>query len=126
MPTLKGFKDKFVFHQTVRGSFPVPTPNSEKLIHEKKAELKICPKFNRLLENPAKRRKLIALIKSLQEQRVPVMAISSQTHVSVSSPSFEQEDQAQTELETLGLPIHISELDVNCAQRGQRKDLSRA
>jgi len=48
------------------------------------------------------------------------MAIGSQTHVSVSSPSFEQEDRALTELETLGLPIHITELDVNGAQGGQR------
>jgi endo-1,4-beta-xylanase len=72
------------------------------------------------LENPAKRHKLIALIKSLQKQHVPVMAIGSQTHVNVSSPSFEAEDQALTELETLGLPIHITELDVNGAQGGQR------
>ena len=48
------------------------------------------------------------------------MAIGSQTHVSVSSPGFEQEDQALTELETLGLPIHITEFDVNSAQGGQR------
>jgi endo-1,4-beta-xylanase len=72
------------------------------------------------LENPGKRRKLIALIKSLQEQKVPVMAIGSQTHVSVSSPSFEVMDQALTDLETLGLPIHITELDVNSASGGQR------
>jgi endo-1,4-beta-xylanase len=71
------------------------------------------------LQDPAKRRKLITLIKSLQEQRVPVMAIGSQTHVTVSSPSFEDEDQVLTELETLGLPIHITELDVNSAQGGQ-------
>jgi GH35 family endo-1,4-beta-xylanase/enterochelin esterase-like enzyme len=72
------------------------------------------------LENPAKRRKLITLIKSLLAQHVPVMAIGSQTHVSVSSPSFETEDQTLTDLEQLGLPIHITELDVNGAQRGQR------
>ncbi len=72
------------------------------------------------LENPAKRRKLLTLIKSLQEQHVPVMAIGSQTHVNVSSPSFEAEDQALTEMETLGLPIHVTELDVNGAQGGQR------
>jgi endo-1,4-beta-xylanase len=72
------------------------------------------------LENPAKRRKLIAMIKSLQEQKIPVMAIGSQTHVNVSSPSFEQEDQTLTDLETLGLPIHITELDVNGAAGGQR------
>ncbi len=72
------------------------------------------------LESPGKRHKLITLIKSLQAEQVPVMAIGSQTHVSVSSPSFEAEDQSLTELETLGLPIHITELDVNGAQAGQR------
>jgi endo-1,4-beta-xylanase len=72
------------------------------------------------LESPVKRHKLITLIKSLQAEQVPVMAIGSQTHVSVSSPSFESEDQSLTELETLGLPIHITELDVNGAQAGQR------
>jgi endo-1,4-beta-xylanase len=72
------------------------------------------------LENPVKRHKLITLIKSLQVQRVPVMAIGTQTHVNVSSPGFDAEDQALTELETLGLPIHVTELDVNGAQGGQR------
>jgi endo-1,4-beta-xylanase len=72
------------------------------------------------LENSAKRKKLITLIKSLQAQHVPVMAIGSQTHVSVSSPSYEEEDKVLTELETLGLPIHITEFDVNSAQGGQR------
>lgn len=71
------------------------------------------------LENPGKRHKFIALIQSLQAQHVPIMALGSQTHVSVSSPSFKEEDRALTELETLGLPIHITELDVNGAQSGQ-------
>jgi endo-1,4-beta-xylanase len=74
------------------------------------------------LEGQGKRHKLIALIKSLQDQHVPVMAIGSQTHVNVSSPSFEAEDQALTELETLGLPVHITELDVNGSQGGQRNN----
>jgi endo-1,4-beta-xylanase len=71
------------------------------------------------LENPDKRRKLIALIKSLQAQGVPVHAIGSQAHVNVST-SFETMDQALTEMATLGLPIHITELDVTSAQGGQR------
>ena len=71
------------------------------------------------LENPAKRRKLIALIKSLQAQKVPVMVIGSQAHVNVST-TFETMDQALAEIATLGLPIHITELDVNSAQGGQR------
>ncbi len=72
------------------------------------------------LENPAKRQRLITLIKQLQAEKVPVMAIGTQTHVSVSSPSAEEEDQELTDLETLGLPIHITELDVNSAEGGQR------
>jgi endo-1,4-beta-xylanase len=72
------------------------------------------------LEDATKRRKFIALVKSLQEQEVPVMAIGSQTHVSVSSPGYEAMDATLTELEQLGLPIHITELDVNSARGGQR------
>jgi endo-1,4-beta-xylanase len=71
------------------------------------------------LENPAKRRKLITLIKSLQQQKVPVHAIGSQAHVNVST-GFEVMDQALSEMATLGLTIHITELDVNSAQGGQR------
>jgi endo-1,4-beta-xylanase len=71
------------------------------------------------LENPEKRKKLITLIKGLQAQHVPVMAIGTQTHVNVSWPNLEEEDRALTELETLGLPIHVTELDVNSAQGGQ-------
>jgi len=74
------------------------------------------------LENPAKRQKLITLIKELQAKKVPVMAIGTQTHVSVSGPSMEDEDRTLTELETLGLPIHVTELDVNGAQGGQRNN----
>ncbi|MCW5556169.1 MAG: endo-1,4-beta-xylanase [Verrucomicrobiae bacterium] len=71
------------------------------------------------LENPAKRRKLITLIKSLQEQKVPVHAIGSQAHVNVSM-TYETMDQTLTELASLGLPVHITELDVNSAVGGQR------
>jgi endo-1,4-beta-xylanase len=71
------------------------------------------------LENPAKRRKLITLIKSLQQQKVPLHAIGSQAHLNVSI-SFESMDQTLTEMATLGLPIHITELDVNSAAGGQR------
>jgi endo-1,4-beta-xylanase len=72
------------------------------------------------LENADKRQRFITLIKSLQAQHVPVMAIGTQTHVNVSSPTPEQLDQELTDLETLGLPIHITELDVNGSQGGQR------
>lgn len=50
---------------------------------------------------------------------MPVHAIGSQAHVNVST-TFEIMDQALAEIATLGLPIHITELDVNSAQGGQR------
>jgi endo-1,4-beta-xylanase len=71
------------------------------------------------LENPGKRKKLITLIKQLQEKKVPVMAIGSQAHLNVSI-TFEAMDQSLAEMKSLGLPIHITELDVNGAMGGQR------
>lgn len=71
------------------------------------------------LENPGKRKKLVTLIKTLQQQKVPMHAIGSQAHLNVSI-SFEMMDQALDEMAALGLPIHITELDINSAQGGQR------
>ncbi len=71
------------------------------------------------LENPVKRRKLMTLINTLKEQGVPVTAIGSQAHVNVST-TFETMDQALTDMATLGLPVHITELDINTAAGGQR------
>lgn len=71
------------------------------------------------LENPEKRKKLLTLIEQLQAKKVPVMAIGSQAHLNVST-RFEEMDQCLTEIKTLGLPIHITELDVNSAFEGQR------
>jgi endo-1,4-beta-xylanase len=71
------------------------------------------------LENPTKRKKLLTLIKSLQAQKVPIHAIGSQAHVNVST-TFETMDQSLEEMASLGLPIHITELDVNSAAGGQR------
>ena len=50
----------------------------------------------------------------LQAQKVPVHAIGSQAHINVST-RFDTMDQSLTEIATLGLPIHITELDVNSA-----------
>ncbi|MDX1952205.1 MAG: endo-1,4-beta-xylanase [Verrucomicrobiota bacterium] len=72
------------------------------------------------LENPIKRKKLLTVIKSLQEEKIPVHVIGSQAHVNVST-TFEIMDQTLTEIASLGLPIHITELDVNSAAEGQRR-----
>src|ERR1039458_3323338 len=72
------------------------------------------------IENEPKRNALIALIKMLQARHVPVMAIGSQTHANLSWPSPELDDAALTDIARLGLPIHITELDVNASRWGQR------
>ena len=71
------------------------------------------------LENPAKRKRLLRLIRELQQQQVPIHAIGSQAHLNVST-TFPIMDESLAEMKTLGLPIHITELDVNTAQGGQR------
>ncbi len=71
------------------------------------------------LENPAKRERLKKLIASLQEQGIPVHAIGTQTHINVST-TYETMDQTLADLASIGLPVHITELDVNAARRGQR------
>jgi endo-1,4-beta-xylanase len=71
------------------------------------------------LEDPRKRRKLMTLIKELQEKKVPVMAIGTQAHLNVSI-RFEAMDASLEELKSLGLPIHITELDINGAEGGQQ------
>ena len=72
------------------------------------------------IENAPKRARLIAMIKWLQSQNVPVMAIGSQTHANLTWPSAQLEDEALTDIASLGLPIHITELDINGSQGGQR------
>lgn len=71
------------------------------------------------LENPVKRQKLLKLIKSLQDEGVPIHAIGSQAHVNVAT-TYETMEQTLADMKTLGLPIHITELDVNTAAAGQR------
>lgn len=71
------------------------------------------------LENPEKRKKLLILVKDLQAKNVPITAIGTQAHCNVGT-TFEAMDQALTDMEELGLPIHVTELDVNTATRGQQ------
>jgi len=72
------------------------------------------------LEDPVKVQKLVTLIKSLQKQNVPIHAIGTQAHLNVTTGTFDQIDRSLTEIAKLGLPIHVTELDINSAQGGQR------
>jgi endo-1,4-beta-xylanase len=71
------------------------------------------------LENPAKRERLKKLVKMIRDAGVPIHAIGTQTHLNADI-TFETMDETFTDLATLGLPIHITELDVNVAMGGRR------
>jgi endo-1,4-beta-xylanase len=72
------------------------------------------------IENEPKRNGVIALVKKLQAEKVPISGLGSQTHANLTWPTAELLDSALTAFAELGLPISITELDVNAAQRGQR------
>jgi endo-1,4-beta-xylanase len=72
------------------------------------------------IENEPKRKRLMALIRMLQAEKIPVMAIGSQTHANLTWPDPALEEETLTEIASLGLPIHITELDVNASRRGQQ------
>ena len=72
------------------------------------------------IENEPKRKGAIALVKKLQAQKVPIGGLGSQTHANLTQPSAEMLDAALTEFAELGIPISITELDVDSSMRGQR------
>jgi endo-1,4-beta-xylanase len=72
------------------------------------------------IENEPKRKGAIALVKKLQAQKVPIGGLGSQMHANLTWPSPELLDAALTEFAELGIPISITELDVDSSMRGQR------
>lgn len=72
------------------------------------------------LENAPKLNGAIALIKKLQAEHVPVMAIGMQGHANLNWPTPELEDTAITEFSKLGLQINVTELDIDASRGGQR------
>jgi endo-1,4-beta-xylanase len=72
------------------------------------------------IENEPKRNGVIALVKKLKAEKVPISGLGSQTHANLTWPTAELLDTALTAFAELDLPISITELDVNAAQRGQR------
>ena len=72
------------------------------------------------IEDEPKRNGVVALVKKLQAQNVPITGLGSQTHANLNWPTAELLDTALTAFAELGIPISITELDVNASQRGQR------
>ena len=76
------------------------------------------------LENEPKRKGAITLIKKLQAQGVPVMAVGLQDHVKMDWPTMEQEDATISDFAKLGVKVMITELDVDLLSRNRSADVA--
>jgi endo-1,4-beta-xylanase len=65
------------------------------------------------LENPAKQKGAVALIKRLQAEGVKIAAIGLQGHDKMDWPTVEQEDETISAFAKLGIKVMISELDID-------------
>ncbi|MDX2048680.1 MAG: endo-1,4-beta-xylanase, partial [Chitinophagaceae bacterium] len=63
--------------------------------------------------NPVKREKIIRMIKNLKAKGVPVNGIGLQAHWALNEPLEEQLESTLKEFSGLGLPLHITELDIS-------------
>jgi endo-1,4-beta-xylanase len=64
------------------------------------------------LENEAKRKGAVALIRKLQAAGIPVAAVGLQDHNTLKFPSPQQEDDTIAAFEQLGIRVNITELDI--------------
>jgi Beta-1,4-xylanase len=70
--------------------------------------------------NEAKRKGAVELIKKLKAQGVAITAAGLQGHISLTSPSLEQMDQAMAAFKELGVKVAITELDVDVLPSANR------
>lgn len=75
------------------------------------------------LYDARKRAGAIRLIRSLQEQGVPIHGVGAQGHWDVHFPSAAQVDQMIRELATLGIKVMITELDMSVYSWNERRNL---
>ena len=74
------------------------------------------------LENPAKRKGAMALIRRLQARGVHLAAIGSQDHVKLASPTMAEVDATLAAFGKLGVKVMITELDVDVNPAAQENN----
>ncbi len=74
--------------------------------------------------DPIKREKIYRLVKKLVDKNVPIHGVGMQAHWNIHGPGLADIRTAIERYASLGLTIHITEMDVSCFQFGdQRTDL---
>jgi len=69
------------------------------------------------LENEPKRKGAVALIAKLKAQGVPITSVGLQGHITLTSPSLDDEDATIAAFAKLGVKVAITELDVDVLPR---------
>lgn len=75
---------------------------------------------------PFKRDKIVKVLKGLKERDVPVHGMGMQSHVNIYSPSVEEYKQAIEAYASIGLQVHITELDVSLFDYHDRRHYDHA
>ncbi len=70
-------------------------------------------------ELPAKRAKMVRLVRSLQARGVPLHAVGLQGHYEIDRVPFEEIEATLVEVRRLGVKLVVSELDIDVVPRGQ-------
>jgi len=73
------------------------------------------------LENEAKRKGALALVKKLKDEGVPITTVGLQGHLSLTSPSLEEEEATVSAFGKLGVKVAISELDVDVLPKATKQ-----
>ncbi len=78
------------------------------------------------LENSAKRKGAIALVKKLQAAGIPIAAVGNQGHLHLDGSSAEAEEATITDLAAAGVKVALTELDIDVLPSawGQTADVS--
>ncbi len=63
--------------------------------------------------NDTKRAKIIKMVSDLKAKGIPIHGVGLQAHWAVSEPSEEKLETTLKEFSSLGLPLHITELDIS-------------
>ncbi|GMK37650.1 beta-xylanase [Paenibacillus sp. CCS19] len=71
--------------------------------------------------NPVKREKIYTLVKSLLDKGVPIHGIGLQAHWSLYHPAIDEIREAIERYASLGVKLHITELDVSVFQHEDRR-----
>lgn len=72
--------------------------------------------------DPVKRKKIIELVNGLRKKGVPIHGIGLQSHWSIFAPSAEVLDKTLQDFSSVGLPLHITELDISVYKKEGRRE----